>query len=176
MIGQTFGHLYVSSVHGVEKGRIVYLCTCTKCGCRSIHAGYYLRRGDSQKCWNCDHKTPQLHRSGLTVCPTHRCYEHDEKRSLRKAYYNMKARCYNPAHPQYRMYGAKGVRICDWWLGPDGFTHFRQWALGNGYSEGLHLDKDKLGNGSIYSPLTCCWLSPKENLSLRPAHYKTRKH
>ncbi len=34
----------------------------------------------------------------------------------------MKQRCYNSNAPQYKWYGAKGIRLCDDWLGKDGLS------------------------------------------------------
>lgn len=36
----------------------------------------------------------------------------------------MKARCQRPAHPRYADYGGRGIRVCDRWLGPGGFSRF----------------------------------------------------
>ena len=78
----------------------------------------------------------------------------------------MKQRCYNPNHPEYSRYGAKGVTVCDEWLNNAG--SFIHWALDNGWEKGKHLDKDilsdKLGIPRTYSPITCCFISPKVNV------------
>ncbi len=80
----------------------------------------------------------------------------------------MMSRCYNNNAPDYRYYGAKGTYVCDEWVNDKNV--FFEWALNNGYKEGLHLDKDKLhtGNGpKHYGPDTCVWMSPEENCSRR---------
>lgn len=71
-------------------------------------------------------------------------------------------RCYDPTCANYKSYGAKGVRVCKKWR--DSYQKFLNWALANDWKQGLHLDKDKKGNGFLYSPANCCWLTFKENM------------
>jgi len=78
---------------------------------------------------------------------------------------NIISRCYNPKDDKYRFYGAIGVSVCEEWR--NDYHSFVEWALGNGYKIGLHIDKDTKGDGKLYSPDTCCWLTPKENQRAR---------
>ena len=66
----------------------------------------------------------------------------------------IKNRCYNENDPQYKFYGAKGVRICDEWLKKGVFL---DWYEENYYDIGerLALDKDIVGDGTLYSPEKC---------------------
>lgn len=74
---------------------------------------------------------------------------------INRIYRKMKGRCLCPTNPRYKDYGGRGIKICDDWLGKDGFIHFNQWAEGNGYSEKLSLDRiDVNGN---YEPSNCRW-------------------
>jgi hypothetical protein len=84
------------------------------------------------------------------------------KHPLYRVWYNMLLRCYNPNTDNYSDYGDRGATVCDEWK--DSFEAFYHWAINGGYKLGLELDKDLLGRGSlIYSPSTCCFLTPKEN-------------
>lgn len=43
-----------------------------------------------------------------------------------KVFKSIRVRCYNKNDPAYRFYGGKGVKMCDRWLGVDGFKHFME--------------------------------------------------
>ena len=69
----------------------------------------------------------------------------------------MKQRCVNPRSNGYHLYGAKGIKVCDEWL--NSFDAFRDWAMSNGYVDGLSIDrKNSAGN---YEPSNCRWTSAK---------------
>ena len=72
----------------------------------------------------------------------------------------MKKRCYQPYHTYYNRYGGRGITICDEWLGPNGYTTFKEWALSHGYKSNLTIErKDVNGN---YCPDNCCWITALE--------------
>jgi len=77
----------------------------------------------------------------------------------------MKARCYNIKTKQYNNYGGKGVIVYREWA--DNFMVFYNWAIVNGWKQGLQLDKDIKGTGLLYSPEMCCFVTPKENSNKR---------
>lgn len=86
---------------------------------------------------------------------------------LGKTWEGMIARCYDVNSASYNTYGAKGVHVCDRWLEFEAFAEdaieipgYRQVGVDE---PRLVLDKDTIGNGFIYSPETCCWLTDIEN-------------
>ena len=85
---------------------------------------------------------------------------------LFRIWQGMKDRCSNTNNPEYKYYGAKGVRVCDEWI--NDFEAFYQWAINNGYKEYLVIDKDIKCSElnlkiKIYSPQTCLWITSEEN-------------
>ncbi|MGF0064288.1 hypothetical protein ACQRCQ_03305 [Lachnospiraceae bacterium SGI.085] len=80
----------------------------------------------------------------------------------------MKKRCYQPTSAGYKNYGGRGITVCDEWI--SSYESFRDWALANGYTDELTLDrKDSNGN---YNPSNCRFASyiDQEN-NRRNCHY-----
>ena len=74
-------------------------------------------------------------------------------------------RCHNPKNKQYPDYGARGVTVCEEWR--NDFMSYYNWAMSNGWEQGLHIDKDMKGDGLFYSPETCCCISRDDNNNKR---------
>lgn len=92
----------------------------------------------------------------------------DIKQRLRSKWQKMIRRCSPNASPiEKAAYYDSGVRVCDEWLGKDGMRRFIIWALENGYEPGLQIDKDFKGNGKLYSPETCCFVTRAVNNAQR---------
>ena len=77
---------------------------------------------------------------------------------LYKIWRGMLTRCYNTHRKDYSYYGGRGITVCDEWK--SNFLLFYDWAIVNGYSDKVTLDrKDVNGN---YCPENCRWLTRKE--------------
>lgn len=89
---------------------------------------------------------------------------------IQRAYYHMKNRCCNCNDANYARYGGRGITVCEEWLdtttaivngvsGSKGWFAFKEWALSNGYSPDLTLDRIDTNRG--YSPDNCRWVDYK---------------
>lgn len=81
-----------------------------------------------------------------------------KKTRLYRIWHNMKYRCENKRAKDYYRYGGRGITVCDEWS--NDFRPFCAWATGNGYQDGLSLDR--VDNSKGYSPENCRWASGKE--------------
>ena len=62
-------------------------------------------------------------------------------------------RCYNKNHPDFRFWGARGIKVCGEW---HDIHEFARWANGSGYKEGVTIERKNV-NGD-YRPSNCTWI------------------
>ena len=78
--------------------------------------------------------------------------------SLYHVWNSMKMRCRNPNDTDFNNYGSRGINYTSAW---ENSSAFFEWALQNGYREGLQIDrKDNNGN---YEPSNCHFVTSKRN-------------
>lgn len=81
-----------------------------------------------------------------------------------KAWQQMKERCRGGREKEYKDYTLRGVIVCKEWLD---FNVFYDWAINNGWKEGLSLDRYP-NNDGIYEPKNCRWATvPMQNRNKR---------
>lgn len=100
--------------------------------------------GHTRSCGCLKHRLPSYH--GMRGTPIYSSWD------------SMVQRCTNPKSAHYRNYGGRGISICPEWRD---FKAFHAWAIANGWSEGLEIDRrDNNGN---YEPGNCRWATHAEN-------------
>lgn len=132
-----------------KRGYEIRMCRCLcKCGNYKEIKVSSLMAGEIRSC-NC-----------LNVILNTK-YNHNGNWRIYNSWKAMMDRCTNPKCKRYNGYGGKGVMVCDEWR--NNYQNFYDWSILNGWEKGLQIDKDILGDGMLYSPSTCKWVSQNEN-------------
>ena len=101
-----------------------------------------VNNGSTTKCRSCANKNNNV--------------KHSEANSRLYNIRNMMIqRCTNPNATKYDNYGARGITVCNDWI--DSYESFRDWALINGYSKELTIDRKENDKG--YYPDNCRWVN-----------------
>ncbi len=138
-----FSYLTTIELVEIKDSKEMWLCKCD-CGNESIVSAANLINKHTKSCGNRKNH-PVYIKHGLCQTRIYNIYE------------KMKSRCYAESCGEYKWYGERGIKVCDEWK--NDFMSFYNWAMANGYSNDLSIDRiDVNGN---YEPNNCRWVDMK---------------
>lgn len=149
LTGMTIGYWYVN---GPAPPRIdgrgcpsikMWRCKC-RCGTESEVRDAELRRYGSTSC-GCFNRE---------ISTTH----HETGTRLYEIWHGLRQRCNNPNSKDAHNYSDRGIMVCDSWN--NSYEAFRDWALANGYTDDLSIDRIDV-NGD-YCPSNCRWATQSQ--------------
>lgn len=160
LIGQQFGRLTVIGMDDRNTRKTYWICQCSCGNMKSVRSDS-LQNGAIKSCGCLKKETDAINL----------VKNHSHKMSGSRLYgiwQGMKGRCNNPNDARYDRYGGRGIVVCEEWQ--NSFENFYNWAIQNGYSDELTIDrKDNDGN---YEPGNCRWSSNQEQCNNRCTNVK----
>lgn len=138
LTGQKFGRWEVLG----RAEKLHWICRC-ECGTEKPVDGGSLRRGDTKSCGCLRVGSRTTH--GLKSHPLYGVWS------------TMRRRCENPNTEKYRVYGGRGIKVCERWKN---FQNFYD-DMSPTYVQGLQIDRED--NDGDYSPDNCRWVTNRQN-------------
>lgn len=154
LTGKKFGRLKCIKIAKKRfKGeRVRWVCECF-CGNIVEIFSDNLLSGNTKSCGCLDHEKTTSH--GMSNSRIYQLWS------------QIKQRCGNENNLHYKNYGGRGIRLCDDWMS---FKSFYDWAILNGYEDGLTIER--LDNNKGYSPDNCTFITKSEQSKNRRVNYR----
>lgn len=141
--GKKFNRWTVISQAEIKKPGTYWLCKC-ECGTIKICKGSDLKIGNTKSCGCLQKANASKYSKKHGLCGT----------KIYWVWNTMKGRCSNPNDKRFPLYGGRGIKVCEEWK--KDFMSFYNWAISNGYKEGLSIDR--INNDGNYEPSNCRWV------------------
>lgn len=132
-------------------------CVC-RCDCGRLFKRPYrnITNNKIKMCKECSNNLKKQQKHHSTHNKTHT--------RLYSIYHGMKNRCYNKNQIAYqKWYGNRGIKICKEW--EKSFDSFYQWAINNGYQQGLSIDR--IDNSKDYCQDNCRFVNAHTQVANR---------
>lgn len=145
--GDKLPNTYLTLLEPITQRRWKLQCVC---GNETIQNACDIERGHVISC-GCKRYKSLVERN-----TTH----NGAKTRLYRIWRGLFKRCNNNNATDYKNYGGRGIKIATEWYN---FEVFRDWAVNNGYSDELTIERINV-NGN-YESSNCCWIT-KRNQAL----------
>lgn len=154
--GKRFGRLLALRMADLDTNKYAkWICRCD-CGNTKIVFASNLKSGHTKSCGclNLELIKTRFITHGMRNTKTY------------KSYRNMLVRCLNPNHDNYKLYGGRGVKVCDNWLGS--FENFYQ-DMGE---RPIGMTLDRIDPDGDYCKENCRWATQQKQCVNRRHNFK----
>ena len=167
---QRFGRLTVIACNGRDhRGHMHYLCRCD-CNAEKIIARNSLLHGRSKSCGCLRKEVTAKHMREIGRRTIHGAARNNEMTGEYRSWRAMKCRTTNPNDPYYKIYGGRGITVCERWI--NSFAVFLQ-DMGPKPSPEHTLDR--INNDGNYEPGNVRWATRKEQNANKRNPWITRR-